>query len=79
MYNFSMWVQESIYSCPKLQELKFYHLRANFADLGFGEECQGNRPHGKVNKCFVIAIYVKNSLGSVPPCSTQSISLFSRG
>ena len=34
--------------------------------------------HGKISKCVVIAIYVKNSLRIVPPCSTESVSLFSR-
>jgi hypothetical protein len=49
----------------------------NFADLGFGEEWS---PHGIVNKCFTIAIYVKEIVLEVfhHASSTQSISLFSR-
>ena len=33
-------------------------LRTNITDLGFGEELS-LLPHGKVSKCFAIAIYVK--------------------
>ena len=29
-YNFSMWGQENFSSCPKLSELEFCDLRANF-------------------------------------------------
>ena len=36
--------------------------------LAFGKKWS-THPHGKVSKCFVIAIYVKNSLASIPPCS----------
>ena len=41
--NFSMWGQEDFCSCPKLLELEFLAFRANFADLGFGEEL--SMPH----------------------------------
>ena len=57
-YNFSMWGQANFCSCPKLSELEFCVLRANFADLGFGKELL-MPPHGKVSKCVAIAIYVK--------------------
>ena len=56
--NFSMRVRERFYSCRKLQELECWLLRPNGSDLGFGKE-RSTHPHGKVSKCFVIAIYVK--------------------
>ena len=56
-------------------ELQFNFLTANFEDLGFGEELP-MPPRGKVSECVVIAIYVKNSLRSVPTCSTQSVLRF---
>ena len=71
------WGQENFCSCPKLWKLEFCVLRANFTDLSFGEELS-MPPHGKVSKCVAIAIYVKNSLRSIPSCSAQSVSLFSR-
>ena len=58
IYNFSMQVRERFCSCPKLQELELWLLRPNGSDLGFGKE-RSTHPHGKVSKCFVIAIYVK--------------------
>ena len=57
-YNNSMWGQENFRSFPKLQELKIYVLKPNFADLGFGEELSIPL-HGKISKCVAIAIYVK--------------------
>ena len=58
IYNFSMWVRERFCSCPKLRELEWWLLRPNGSDLDFGKE-RSTHPHGKVSKCFVIAIYVK--------------------
>ena len=66
-----MWQQESFCSCPKLLALEICLLMANTTDLGFGEELS-LLPHGKVSKCFSIAINVKSSLESAPPSITQA-------
>ena len=57
IYNFSMRRQKNLYSYRKLQQLEFCCLRVVFTDLGFGAELSMPQ-HGKVSKCFVIAIYV---------------------
>ena len=55
IYNFSMRRQKNL----KLLS----QVRVVFTDLGFGVELSLS-PHGKVSKCFAVAIYVKNSLRS---------------
>ena len=54
-----MWGQKNFCCFPKLLELEYCVLRANFADQDFREEFS-MPTHGKVSKCVgIIAIYVK--------------------